>query len=490
VISKPLPFLLIAKANLHSDGEGLARYMTTAKEGERVELAGLYGFATDNIYEAFADVELEAASKTKCENPFFHFYMRAKGEHLTNDEWFHCINRSLDALGFGDQPHAVTFHIDERTGERHPHVGISRIAYDREEDKFYSIDPGLWKKKCKAVSRELEEELNLRRVSSEREHKATAPDRNEFEEARRLGTGIRDIRDTIRDCFDRCDNGQSFKAALEEEGFVLAQGDRRNCFVVLDQEGGHHALNKKLTGMKLADIRERLADINPEQLPSVEQAKTQQLERGLARAEQNLEQSAARPAQEPPERPSPAPAAPAPEPQQREEIHIERAAAEQPAPSEPTPQGSQRNIQDNPEKAGIEEPPQAEPEAGRFNWFRSMLDAASNFRDRIADAGRRALDDIFDFDKPNAPTPEVKTTQPHHDEARAPEEPAQAEREQKEWAKRRSTEETAEAPQREAEVTDRDPDRQRRIEETIRQMNEQQQRARDNEPGRERGRER
>jgi Relaxase/Mobilisation nuclease domain len=459
---------MIAKGNLHSDGAGLARYMTTAKEGERVERAGLYGFATDDIYAALYDVELEAASKTRCENPFFHLYLRAKGEHLTKDEWFHCINRSLDALGFGGQPHAIAFHIDERTGERHPHVAVSRIAYDREDDKFYSIDPGLWKNKCKEVCRELENELGLRRVSSERENKAAAPDRNEFEEARRLGTGLKDTRETIRDCFERCDNGQSFKAALEEEGFVLAQGDRRNCFVVIDQEGGHHALNKKLTGMKLAEIRERLADINPEQLPSVEQGRAQQLERGLTRAEQDLEQSGLRPTPEP-ERS--APAAPKPEPP-REEIHIERPSAAQ-AASQPMRENHQQHNPEQAHSAGAQ--PSTEAEAkGRFDWFRSVLDAASNFRDRVADAGRKALDDIFDFDKPNEPTPERNA--PHHDEARSPEEAAPAEREQQEWQKRRTSEETTEAPPREAETTGRDPDEKRRIEETIRQMQEEQRR--------------
>jgi len=57
---------------------------------------------------------------------------------------------------------------------------------------------------------------------------------------------------------------------------MLAAGDKRDCFVVIDAAGGHHALNKKLTGMTLAQIRQRLGDLGRAQLPSVDQAKIRQ----------------------------------------------------------------------------------------------------------------------------------------------------------------------------------------------------------------------
>jgi hypothetical protein len=75
------------------------------------------------------------------------------------------------------------------------------------------------------------------------------------------------------------DSGRAFKAALEEQSLMLANGDRRDCYVVVDQEGGQHALNKKLTGQTLAQLRERLADLDRGQLPGVEQAQETQRER-------------------------------------------------------------------------------------------------------------------------------------------------------------------------------------------------------------------
>jgi hypothetical protein len=56
---------------------------------------------------------------------------------------------------------------------------------------------------------------------------------------------------------------------------MLSNGNRDN-FVVIDHKGGHHALNKKLTGMTLAEIRERFADLDRSQLPTVDQAQAMQ----------------------------------------------------------------------------------------------------------------------------------------------------------------------------------------------------------------------
>ena len=86
------------------------------------------------------------------------------------------------------------------------------------------------------MCRELENTLDLTRVTSERHGAALAPTRDEFEQARRLGVDIHAVRQTIRDCFEHSDNGRSFEAALADHGFVLAQGDRRD-FVVIGPRG-------------------------------------------------------------------------------------------------------------------------------------------------------------------------------------------------------------------------------------------------------------
>ena len=197
------------------------------------------------------------------------------------------LDRMEKRLGFAGQPRAVSFHIDQATGEKHLHVAWFRVDLET----MRAIDPGMYKNHLKELSRRLEKEFALREVSNTRQphDRARAAGRNELEESRRLGTDVREIRTAILDSFEQSDGGKAFKAALEGGGFVLANGDRRDCFVVIDPAGGQHALNKKLTGLTLAETRARLGDLDRSQLPNVDRAKEMQAERQAAREAQERE---------------------------------------------------------------------------------------------------------------------------------------------------------------------------------------------------------
>src|SRR3954462_6631269 len=264
---------MVVKGNLHPDGQKLAAYLITGKKGERAELVELRGFASSDIREAFIDVHIQAAEATQCEKPFFHSYIRLpEAEELFRGQWKHVADRIEKQLGFEGQGRAIAFH-HQPGGNTHMHIAWSRI--DLEQRRAH--DPGLYKNKLKEISRELECELGLTRISSERPagRKTRAPGRKEFEQARRLGTGIAEIREAIRACWDSAEDGRSFMAALAAYSHVLARGERRD-FVIVDHAGGLHALSKRITGATAAEIRTRLADLDPAALPSIGHAKTQQ----------------------------------------------------------------------------------------------------------------------------------------------------------------------------------------------------------------------
>ena len=265
---------MIAKGNLHGAGGRLARYLVTGKRGERAELVELRGFASADIRMAFLDVEIQARG-TRAEKPFFHAYVRLPaGEGLDQAQWRYVAGRIEKQLGFADQPRAIAFH-HLPDGATHMHIAWSRIDLD----DMRAIDPGLYKFKLKEISRALEIELGLARVRNDRDpaDRTRAPGRNEFEQARRLGTDLKAIRNAIRECWERSDSGKGFAAALDARGLILARGDRRD-FVVVDHAGGDHALSKRITGVTSADTRTRLADIERAQLPGVDAAKAMQRE--------------------------------------------------------------------------------------------------------------------------------------------------------------------------------------------------------------------
>ena len=278
---------MIAKGNLHAHGVKLAAYLTTGHDNETAELVELRGFAATNIRDAFIDVQIQAGA-TKATKPFFHAYVRApEGEKLSREEWQTFADRLEKQLGFDDQPRAVAFHHGA-DGESHMHIAWSRIDLA----SLTAIDPGLYKNKMKQLCRDFEQEFGLTKVANERgeDVKTKSAARAEFEQSRRLGTDLKAIRNTIQECWQSADSGQAFAAALGEHGLILAKGDRRD-YVIIDREGGDHALSKRITGATAPETRQRMADIDRATLPSVDEAKAMQRERPAPEPRQEQDSS-------------------------------------------------------------------------------------------------------------------------------------------------------------------------------------------------------
>lgn len=259
---------MIAKGTTHNNGARLAAYMIAGHDGQRAELWQLRGFGSTDIKDAFRSVHVMAEA-TKCEQPFFHVQVRNRaGEKLTRQQWEIAADRIQKMLGLTGQPRAIAFHIYEN-GDEHMHLAVSLI--DAETMKARRLP--FFKYRLKTISRELEKEFGLQPVKNTREGPIKyAPTRAQDEQARRLGVDLHEVRNTIRACWDRSDNGRSFQASLEDEGLTLALGDRRG-FVVIDHEGGIHALGKRILDVTPGQIKVRLSDLSREELPSVAEAR-------------------------------------------------------------------------------------------------------------------------------------------------------------------------------------------------------------------------
>jgi hypothetical protein len=136
-----------------------------------------------------------------------------------------------------------------------------------------------YKHKCTDVARELEKEFGLRQLSNDRKKGKLSHD--EERQALRHGKSPEEIKEELRTCWQLADNGKSFNAVLDDCGYVLAKGDRRD-FVIVGQEGEVYSV-ARVTGAKVAQVRHRLADLDRESLPGVEEARTIQLDRATTR---------------------------------------------------------------------------------------------------------------------------------------------------------------------------------------------------------------
>ncbi len=263
--------MMIIKSTVRGNGAELADYLLQDKKNDRVELLDMRGWTAATLKNALRLSEDIARTKTHCEKPFYHVSFRLPaGEALTPEQWQHCADTLEQRLGLDGHHRAMVMHTYK--GEKHLHVVWDRI----DEHTLKAVNLFQDRPKCKEVARALEKELGLQRVRDEKrepEKELAALTRAEEQQARRKGQDLQEIRAAIREAWEQSANGPQFAEALGQRGLVLAQGERRD-YVALDAQGGVYSIGKRTTGATTREVREKLADLDREYIPTVAQART------------------------------------------------------------------------------------------------------------------------------------------------------------------------------------------------------------------------
>lgn len=268
---------MIIKGNVRKDGGSLGnyllsegRYAKNQQKNERIEVWQANGYEQgDRLQDILNDFE-HSAIGTQCEKPLFHVQIRTgEGERLNREQFFETINRLEEKLELSGHERVVVAHT--LGGQEHVHVVWNRI--DHEQQK--AADLHYYKNKSADLARELEREFGLRELSQSKQQGKLS--RDEERQAIRHGRAPQEVKAAIRDCWQQSDSGQAFAAALEDKGYMLAAGDRRD-FVIVDEQGGAYSV-ARVTGSKAAEVRNRLSDIERDNLPSVDEAKDIQFDR-------------------------------------------------------------------------------------------------------------------------------------------------------------------------------------------------------------------
>src|ERR1017187_5385216 len=93
---------------------------------------------------------------------------------------------------------------------------------------------------------------------------------DECQQAKRTGADPADRKDQITAIKEASDSPQAFMHALGEQGYILARGERG--LVLGDEAEETYSLSRQISGVKPADLREFMKGIDPQTLPTVEQA--------------------------------------------------------------------------------------------------------------------------------------------------------------------------------------------------------------------------
>ena len=268
---------MVIKGGSRSNGRFYAAHLGRVDTNESVRVVEARGLVADDIEGAFQEMA-GVASGTRCKNFFYVASLNPRAEEtLTPEQWTAATNILEAKLGLDGQPRLVVEHFKE--GRTHQHVVWSRINLGT----MTAISDSLTYGKHEEASRKIERDFLLSPIESVlvKDRGSPRPERRpaDWESFRAETTALdpHEMKAEITALYQEADSGQAFAAALAEAGFVLARGDRRD-FVLVNKFGDDHSLARRISGVKAAQLRERMSDIDREALPSVEAARERAME--------------------------------------------------------------------------------------------------------------------------------------------------------------------------------------------------------------------
>jgi hypothetical protein len=273
---------MIIKGGSRAGPQQLAAHLLRADTNERVDILELDS-AVDDLAATFRDWQTlsEGTSGTK---GLYHVNIDPDARYdMTPAQWAEAVAVLEKELGLDGQPRAVVLH--EKKGRQHIHIVWARTDLEtmtmRSDSNNYLAHERASQKLELAFGHEPVPGKHAKRDRNKQPDFPRAEvNHGEWQQAERSGVSVADRRAQIAALKEASDKGAAFKAALEEAGYMLAQGDKRD-FVLVTAEGSVLSLSRELK-MKAAEVRAFMADVDRAALPTASEAKTAQRDRAEA----------------------------------------------------------------------------------------------------------------------------------------------------------------------------------------------------------------
>lgn len=261
---------MIIKGASRAGPKQLSRHLGRTDTNERVAVLELHS-PSGSLGEAFRDWQALAAG-TKGTKGLYHANIDPDARYkMTPEQWTRAVDVLEEELGLTGQPRAVVLH--EKNGREHIHVVWQRTDIDtmrlRSDSHNYQAH--------ERASARLEQEFGHEHVPGkhakrDREAQPELPSSEithaEWQQSERSGIDPRARKEQITALFEASDTGSAFHAALQDAGYLLARGDRRD-FVLLDSDGEIYSLRRQIAGVTAKDLRAFMEDVPLATLPSV-----------------------------------------------------------------------------------------------------------------------------------------------------------------------------------------------------------------------------
>lgn len=209
---------------------------------------------TAKAAERLKEASGQRATGRKLTKPVFAYSLSWHPEQKPDKaEMLAAARKSLDRLGLAEHESVIICHRDEP--QPHVHLVVNRVH----PVTGLAASTSQSKRKLSDFAREHEQELG----------KVYCPQREANHAKRQRKEPSRYCDHVIVRAWQQSDNGRGFAAALDAQGYHLAQGRKR--LVVVDRYGQTHNPVRHLEHVRAAQFRERLQDLEVAQLPDAAQ---------------------------------------------------------------------------------------------------------------------------------------------------------------------------------------------------------------------------
>ncbi|MAJ09869.1 relaxase/mobilization nuclease domain-containing protein [Ponticaulis sp.] len=277
---------MILKASERAYGQNLARHLLNVEDNEHVELVELRGFISDDLAGAFKEAEALCRGTKRTSKYLFSLSLNPPEDaNATLKDFENAAQQVEDKLGLGGQPRALVLH--DKNGRLHAHVVWSRINAETMTAKQLPH----FKRKLMDIAHDLYLEHGWNLPSGLEAHGKARDVNYELAEAQQSKRAKRDpeaLKQLFQNCWEISDDLTSFRAALREQGFGLARGDRRG-FVAIDTSDKVYSLSR-WCGVKTRELKARLGD--PEELSDIDTVRAVLISEGEAEKQRALRERA------------------------------------------------------------------------------------------------------------------------------------------------------------------------------------------------------
>jgi hypothetical protein len=255
-----------------------ADYLSKQGQNERTELIGTRGTLSEDIAGACAEMEAIAAG-SKCKNFLYHLTINPpEGKTFTPEQWEMATALAEKKLGLENAQRVIVEH--EKKGRVHRHFLYNRV----DQESIKAVRMGWNYAKHEETGAEIEKLFDLEKtprafIKDDGSPRANiAPTEKEIEEGKRKGVSVPKWRKECRAIVAGTNGtGAEIIEALESHGHMVARGDKVS-FLLLDPSGTPHRMGGSL-GIRKKEFDEIFKDIDPANLPSVEESQKRQQER-------------------------------------------------------------------------------------------------------------------------------------------------------------------------------------------------------------------